>query len=99
MGENDFPAVMGNTPIGFVQQYVQGMNQYAQSGTGVPDFKTKTNFYSQSIIKTINYLEDCYKSLLAQTYKDFKIIFIDDGSTDGSISFLEKLSDFDSRFT
>ena len=44
MGDNDFPAVMGNTPIGFVQQYVQGMNQYAQSGTGVPDFKTKTDY-------------------------------------------------------
>ena len=44
MGDNDFPAVMGNTPIGFVQQYVQGMNQYAQSGTAVPDFKTKTDY-------------------------------------------------------
>jgi len=44
MGDNDFPAVMGNTPIGFVQQYLQGMNQYQQSGTGVPDFETKTNY-------------------------------------------------------
>ena len=44
MGDNDFPAVMGNTPIGFVQQYVQGMNQYSQAGTDIPDYSAKTKY-------------------------------------------------------
>jgi len=44
MGDNDFPAVMGNQPIGFLQQFIQGKKQYEQSGTGVPDFKTKTDY-------------------------------------------------------
>ena len=44
MGDNDFPAVMGNQPIGFLQQYVQGMNQYSQSGTNIPDYSTKTKY-------------------------------------------------------
>ena len=44
MGDNDFPTVMGNQPIGFLQQFVQGKKQYEQSGTGVPDFKTKTDY-------------------------------------------------------
>ena len=35
------------------------------------------------------YLNKCIESLLAQTYKYIKIIFVDDGSTDGS----EKICD------
>ena len=32
MGDNDFPAVMGNQPIGFLQQYVKGSKMYSQKG-------------------------------------------------------------------
>ena len=38
MGDTDFPTVMGNQPVGFLQQFIQGKKQYEQSGTGVPDF-------------------------------------------------------------
>jgi glycosyltransferase involved in cell wall biosynthesis len=43
------------------------------------------------------YLKQCIDSLLAQTFKDIEIIVIDDGSTDGSLSILEKYSNIDDR--
>ena len=46
MGDNDFPAVMGNQPVGYVQQYMSGDSQYAQKGDGIKDFATRTK-YSQ----------------------------------------------------
>lgn len=45
------------------------------------------NRYGISIIVPVfnveKYLPRCIESLLAQTYKDFEIILVDDGSTDG----------------
>ncbi|MEP6645459.1 MAG: glycosyltransferase [Saprospiraceae bacterium] len=38
------------------------------------------------------YLEECIVSALDQTYRDIEIIAINDGSTDGSLSILEKYS-------
>lgn len=35
-------------------------------------------------------LKDCFDSLRSQTYKNFKIIFVDNGSVDGSVVFVEK---------
>ena len=37
-----------------------------------------------SVYNTGEYLEKCMDTLLAQTYKDYEIIIVDDGSTDGS---------------
>lgn len=36
------------------------------------------------------YLKDCFESLLAQTYRNFKIVFVDNGSTDGSVDFVRE---------
>lgn len=36
------------------------------------------------------YLKDCLDSLRAQSYKDFRVILIDNGSEDGSVDFLKK---------
>jgi len=47
MGDNDFPAMMGNTPIGFVRQFMMGDTKYAQKGDGIPDFATRTNYSQQ----------------------------------------------------
>ena len=47
MGDNDFPATMGNTPIGFVQQYMRGDNTYAQQGDSIPDYATKTQYQQE----------------------------------------------------
>jgi GT2 family glycosyltransferase len=36
------------------------------------------------------YLKDCFDSLLGQTYKDFRIVFVDNGSIDESIDFVRE---------
>ena len=37
----------------------------------------------------IDFLENCIKSLLVQSFTDFEIIFVDNGSIDGSINFVK----------
>lgn len=52
------------------------------------------------IIPTYNvekYIEQCLKSLLAQTHKNFEIICVDDGSDDETISIIKKYSSDDDR--
>lgn len=44
-----------------------------------------------------DYLEDCIRSLLEQTYPKFEVIIIDDGSTDHSWSVCEKMQKEDGR--
>lgn len=44
------------------------------------------------------YLEECLKSLRAQTLKDMQFICINDGSTDTSLDILERFAESDSRF-
>ena len=47
MGDNDFPAMMGNTPIGFVRQFMNKKGMYSQKGDNVPAF-TNTMQVSQN---------------------------------------------------
>jgi GT2 family glycosyltransferase len=37
-----------------------------------------------------HFLERCLQSLLAQTFQDFEVVLVDNGSEDGSVPFLEK---------
>ncbi|MBI5403113.1 MAG: glycosyltransferase family 2 protein [Ignavibacteriae bacterium] len=38
----------------------------------------------------LDFLENCLKSVLAQTFSDFEIIFVDNGSIDGSIDYVKR---------
>ena len=43
------------------------------------------------------YIGEAVESILAQTFADFELIIIDDGSTDGSLAILERLAALDGR--
>lgn len=49
------------------------------------------------VYNTRQYLQSCLDSLLAQTYPDLELLFIDDGSTDGSAELLDAFVALDSR--
>lgn len=49
------------------------------------------------VYNKIKYLPTTLPSLLSQTYRDFELIAVDDGSTDGSGDFLDRLAKTDSR--
>lgn len=38
-----------------------------------------------------NFLFECINSIFAQTYKDFEIIMVDDGSSDNSVQIIKNL--------
>lgn len=44
-----------------------------------------------------HYLTKCVNSILTQSYRDFELILVDDGSTDASLKICDDLSHFDSR--
>lgn len=44
-----------------------------------------------------NYLEECLDSVLQQSFKDFEVLLVNDGSTDGSLDLLEEVASRDSR--
>ena len=44
-----------------------------------------------------NYIEDTVNSVLKQTYKNWELLIIDDGSSDKSMEIAEKYRDKDSR--
>lgn len=49
------------------------------------------------VYNTSKYLEECITSIIEQTYKDFELILIDDGSKDNSLQILKKYELMDKR--
>ncbi|MGM9987217.1 MAG: glycosyltransferase family 2 protein, partial [Bacillaceae bacterium] len=43
------------------------------------------------------YLEECIQSLLKQTINECEFIFVNDGSTDNSLSILKRYKEIDER--
>lgn len=44
-----------------------------------------------------NYIENCIKSILRQTYEEWELVLIDNGSTDGSLEICQKFAREDDR--
>jgi len=49
------------------------------------------------VYNTASYLDRCINSILNQIFKDFKLICVDDGSTDNSMEILEKFKMTDNK--
>lgn len=49
------------------------------------------------IYNTEKYLKRCINSILSQSFKDFELLLIDDGSTDGSLQIIKEYEEYDKR--
>lgn len=50
------------------------------------------------IYNSEKYLDECLQSILNQTFDDYEVICVDDGSTDKSLSICQKFANADTRF-
>ena len=50
------------------------------------------------VYNSCKFLRDCLNSIIKQTFRNFEVIAVDDGSTDGSLNILEEYLRTDNRF-
>ena len=60
--------------------------------------KTETISIIVPIYNAENYLKSCLDSVLSQTFKDFEVLMVNDGSTDSSATICQAYVEYDSRF-
>lgn len=63
------------------------------NGTAVTDYPEKISVIMPAYNTDIQYLREAVESILNQSFKDFELIVIDDGSTNGTWDYLSSLSD------
>lgn len=51
------------------------------------------------VFNTVSYVEEAVNSILSQTFRELEVIIINDGSTDGSETILNEVSNRDNRIT
>ena len=64
---------------------------------GAPDLATPHISVVIAAFDAADYLPATVRSILAQTFTDFELIVVDDGSTDGTAALLERLAAADAR--
>lgn len=60
--------------------------------------KTETISIIVPIYNAENYLKSCLDSVLSQTFKDFEVLMVNDGSIDNSATICQDYAERDSRF-
>jgi glycosyltransferase involved in cell wall biosynthesis len=91
--------IIGNNLFGLLDKFIAGKESEIGERIAYSGFKTikSTASYNKTVsicIPTYNrkeYLRETIDSILAQTYKDFEIVIVDDGSTDGTEEMIRKL--------
>ena len=63
------------------------------NGASVTDYPEKISVIMPAYNTDIQYLREAVESILNQSFKDFELIVIDDGSTNGTWDYLSSLSD------
>ena len=81
------------------QRKLTGASKFDDWYVRGPTYKMKQN-YVYCIIPTFNRLKvvELYSAIEKQTYKNIKIIIINDGSTDGTLNYLEGIDDDNFHF-
>ena len=51
------------------------------------------------VFNQVGKMDDCLNSIRSQTFGDYEVIFVDDGSTDGSYDYLNGLAEEDKRYS
>ena len=80
----------------FDKKFFYHLKHYGEK-VGLDYFLYRKNYKKQNpqisiiipIYNTEKFIEDCLKSLIAQTFKDFEIIWVNDGSTDNTLNILK----------
>ena len=72
---------------------------YAACSQYLGNFITPKVSVIMPVFNSMNYIECSIKSVLKQTIRDFELICIDDGSTDGSYEIIKQYSENDTRIS
>ena len=87
--------------FGIIIQFIYYNNRKSRTTIKNIISNKESNFPKVSVIipvyNSANYLSQCLDSILNQTLKEIEIICVDDGSTDDSLSILNKYSKLDNR--